>query len=65
MKTKKVWTSKIVISSILLFLIGLEPFIPQLQQILPNDIGAIVAVILPIIILAARIFAQNEKIELK
>lgn len=65
MKTKKFWSSKIIISSLLLFIIGLEPFVPQIQAILPNDIGMIVAVVLPIVIMLARIFADNEKIVIK
>lgn len=64
-KTKKAWSSKIIISSLLLFIIGLEPFVPQIQAILPNDIGMIVAVVLPIVIMLARIFADNEKIVIK
>lgn len=64
-KTKKVWSSKIIISSLLLFIIGLEPFVPQIQAILPNDIGMIVAVVLPIVIMLARIFADNETIVIK
>lgn len=59
----KFWAkSKILMSSIVLFIIGLAPFVDQIKAILPTNAAAIAGVVLPIVILAARIWSSNPQL---
>lgn len=60
---KPVYKSKIILMSIALFLIGIEPYVPALQSILPTEISTIVAVVLPILIVAARIYSTTTDVK--
>ncbi len=60
---KPVYKSKIILMSVALFLIGIEPYVPALQSVLPVEVSSIVAVALPILIVAARIYATNTDVK--
>lgn len=51
---KSIFKSKIFWSSVVLFIIGLEPYIPTIQSVLPEHLGALFAIVLPAIIAVAR-----------
>lgn len=51
---KSIFKSKIFWSSVVLFIIGLEPYIPTIQSVLPEHLGALFAIVLPAIIAIAR-----------
>lgn len=51
---KSIFKSKIFWSSVVLFIIGIEPYIPTIQSVLPEQLGALFAIVLPAIIAIAR-----------
>lgn len=51
---KSIFKSKIFWSSVVLFIIGLEPYIPTIQSLLPEHLGALFAIVLPALIAVAR-----------
>lgn len=54
--------SSIFISALILFVLGLEPYIPELAAMLPDNLSNIATVVLPAIILMARRFKDNDPI---
>lgn len=62
METKPVYKSKIVGLSIVLFIVGLEPFIPQIRAVLPQY-AEVIGLVLPVLILAARIYSTDTVIK--
>lgn len=54
--------SSIFMSALLLFIIGLEPFVPQIAEMLPEHLKEIAMVVLPIIIMTARKMNNNKPI---
>lgn len=45
-----------------LFIIGLEPYIPTIQSLLPEHLGALFAIVLPALIAVARWYmAQSAR----
>lgn len=60
---KPMYKSKIVLMSVALFLIGIEPYVPALQAVLPVELSSIVAVVLPILIVAARIYSTTVDVK--
>lgn len=56
--------SSIFMSGLILFIIGLEPFIPEIAAILPDNISAAVSIILPIVIMVARKYGVNNGIKI-
>jgi len=63
-KTDSKWAifSSIFMSALVLIVIGLEPFIPQLAAMLPDSLSNIATLVLPAIILMARRFKGNDPI---
>ena len=58
---KSIFKSKIFWSSVILFIIGIEPYIPTIQTLLPEPIGAIFAIVLPAVIGLARLYMTFDK----
>lgn len=63
-KTKWIFFSSIFMSALALFIIGLEPYVPQIAQALPPNFRDIATVILPVIIMLARQINTNNPISL-
>lgn len=57
---KSIFKSKIFWSSVVLFIIGLEPYIPTIQSVLPEHLGALFAIVLPAIIAVARWYMAHS-----
>lgn len=64
LKTKWIFFSSIFMSALTLFIIGLEPYVPQIAQALPPRFRDIATVVLPVIIMLARQFNTNNPISL-
>lgn len=56
--------SSIFMSGLVLFIIGLEPFIPELAAIVPDNFSSVVSIVLPIVIMAARRYGANNDIKI-
>ena len=56
--------SSIFMSGLVLFIIGLEPFIPEIAAVLPDNLSTAVSVILPIVIMVARKYGVNNDIKI-
>lgn len=54
--------SSIFVSALVLFILGLEPYIPELAAILPDNLSNLATIVLPIIILIARRYKDNDPI---
>lgn len=55
--------SSIFMSALVLFIIGLEPYVPQIAEMLPDNLSNIATLVLPVIILLARRFNENKPIK--
>ena len=54
--------SSIFVSALVLFILGLEPYIPELAAMLPDNLSNIATIVLPVIILIARRYKDNDPI---
>lgn len=54
--------SSIFVSALILFILGLEPYIPELAALLPDNLSNIATIVLPAIIIMARRFKDNDPI---
>lgn len=54
--------SSIFVSALILFVLGLEPYIPELAALLPDNLSNIATIVLPAIIIIARRFKDNNPI---
>lgn len=54
--------SSIFVSALILFVLGLEPYIPELAALLPDNLSNIATIVLPAIIILARRFKDNDPI---
>lgn len=54
--------SSIFVSALVLFILGLEPYIPELAALLPDHLSNIATIVLPAIIIMARRFKDNDPI---
>jgi len=64
--TKYFWQSKIFWSSVVLFVIGLEPYIPMLNEVIPEGASKrVIALVLPLVILMARAYTSNPALVVK
>lgn len=54
--------SSIFVSALILFVLGLEPYIPELAALLPDNLSNIATIVLPAIIIMARRFKDNDPI---
>ena len=54
--------SSIFVSALILFVLGLEPYIPELAAMLPDNLSNIATIVLPAIIIMARRFKDNDPI---
>lgn len=64
--TKYFWQSKIFWSSVVLFVIGLEPYIPMLNEVIPEGaLKRVIALVLPLVILMARAYTNNPTLVVK
>ena len=54
--------SSIFVSALVLFILGLEPYIPELAAMLPDNLSNIATIVLPAIILIARRYKDNDPI---
>lgn len=56
--------SSIFMSALALFIIGLEPYIPELAAMLPDSLSNIAMLVLPAVILIARRYSANRPIKI-
>lgn len=63
-KEKYALFSSIFMSGLVLFIIGLEPFVPQIAAVLPDNLSSAVSIVLPIIIMVARKYGVNNDIKI-
>lgn len=64
--SKYFWQSKIFWSSVVLFVIGLEPYIPALNEVIPDGtLKRVIMLVLPIVILMARAYTNNPTLVVK
>lgn len=63
-KEKYALFSSIFMSGLVLFIIGLEPFVPEIAAVLPDGLSSAVAIILPIVIMVARKYGINKDIKI-
>lgn len=64
--SKYFWQSKIFWSSVVLFVIGLEPYIPALNEVIPDGaLKRVIMLVLPLVILMARAYTNNPALVVK
>lgn len=64
--SKYFWQSKIFWSSVVLFVIGLEPYIPALNEVIPDGaLKRVIMLVLPLVILMARAYTNNPTLVVK
>lgn len=59
-RPKWIFFSSIFMSALVLLIIGIEPYVPQLTEYLPDSLKQVASIILPIVIMLARQYKVNN-----
>ena len=48
----------VVLGAVALFLIGIEPLLPAIKELLPESIAPVAAILIPMLIVAAKVYEK-------